>query len=116
MTKATHLTKLSSDVCNVKLIKAVKKLFGNKVSVYEKFLDKFENERCLPFKENRLFLQDNFVLSERRFRKLQIKNEYDAIMKEPLVDGVVRKVETIEVTHLPHIQDDKKDDQSYDCI
>ena len=62
------------DVCNVKLNKMVKKLWNletmgipeNEVLVYEKYVNKvkFKNERyevCLPFKENRQFLQDNFA-------------------------------------------------------
>ena len=119
------------DVCNVKLNKAVENLWDleslgiqENVLVYEKFLDKVEykNEQydiCFPFKESRLFLEDNFALNEQRLHKLKgnlDKNQkvYDAIMKEHLAGRVVQKVETeqtIEVTYLQRhavVRDDKK--------
>ena len=57
----------------------------NEVSVYDKFLDdvQFINGRyevSLPFKENRPFVEDNYVLSEKRLRRL--KNNLEKILED----------------------------------
>ena len=55
-------------------------IIKNELSVYDKFLEnvKFINGRyevCLPFKEERPFIEDNYVLCEKRLQSLKRKLE-----------------------------------------
>ena len=98
----------------------------NKTSVYDGFISdiKFENSHysvCLPFKENRLILPDNYQLSLNRLKNLKeqldktphLLNEYDKIFHEYLKLGIIEEVQTQEdtgrVVYLPHKEVVKED-------
>ena len=125
----THILKVEMEFENEeeKLEKLVQKFWNLdtlgipnvELSEYDKFRDnvKFVNGRyeiCLPFKENRPVIEDNYKLSKNRLASLKKKldkdkdllKKYDDIIKEQIQSGVVQKANSEpapgEVTYLPH--------------
>ena len=94
-------------------------VYDEELSTYDKFKDslKFINGRyevSLPFKKNKIMIEDNYKLSKKGLINLRKKlrenknlfQSYDDVIKEQLKSGVIERADNDpmirEVTYLPH--------------